>query len=365
VTAVLHAPPSDAYLATMVSVADSVAAADDLETTLDHIARSAAEVADGDAAGIFLIGPGNTLELRGSCALPLAYRRFLDRHPLMAVDRSEPVARSIADGRVVEAYDLAEAVDQVGWGSVGIAHRSLVSLPLSVDGEAVGAMVVYRAEPGPWSGADIETVTALAEHAATAIRIANLIERKDRQLEGLALVVRGLREQAHEHANRIHSVMGMLALGEQREARRFVDTLLADYHDSQASVAAGIQHRTLASLLLAEVKIAMQRGIRLKIDRRSRLTSLPARVGDAEAVVIVGHLLEHALNAIEEQTGDRRRVTFYAKSASDRMVLSTRDWGSGSPCLSRSVLIDAVAAVGGSVEFIPLPRGTLTRITAL
>jgi sensor histidine kinase regulating citrate/malate metabolism len=86
-------------------------------------------------------------------------------------------------------------------------------------------------------------------------------------------------------------------------------------------------------------------------------------VGDAEAVVIVGHLLEHALHAIEEQTGARRRITFTARSTSDGMVLTTRDWGGGSPCLSRSVLVDAVAAVGGSVEFTPLAQGTLTRIT--
>jgi sensor histidine kinase regulating citrate/malate metabolism len=222
---------------------------------------------------------------------------------------------------------------------------------------------VYRAVPTDWSQHQLDELSFFADHATSALRTTELIDRQERQLAALSRVVENLREQAHEHANRIHSVSGLLALGERKEARRFLAELLTDYQQFLRAVLVPIEDSTLAGLLVAETISANQRGISLKIDRRSRLRKLPARLTEADVITIVGQLLEHAMNGVSEMPPKRRRVTFAASSTADGgAVFRVRAWGA-SLTLGHAVLSDALAAVGGFISVEAVDQGSVTTAT--
>ena len=55
--------------------------------------------------------------------------------------------------------------------------------------------------------------------------------------------MRGLREQTHEHANQLHAVRGLLALGAPEEALRFVEDLETAHHVAYGSISSAIGSR--------------------------------------------------------------------------------------------------------------------------
>ena len=83
--------------------------------------------------------------------------------------------------------------------------------------------------------------------------------------------MRGLREQTHEHANRLHAIRGLLALGAPEEALQFLEQLETAHHVAYGRISGAIEQHVVAGLLLAETAIAQQRGIQLEIDDASRL----------------------------------------------------------------------------------------------
>lgn len=346
----------------MLAVSGRVAAGETLEDTLGHITRAAAEIADARAAAVLLVGPGRQLLLGNAWGLSAAYRREMQERLVRGIG---PSGLAVSQRRSIVVPDIATYPGLHMWREPAMreGYRSFVSTPLHFEDETVGVLNVYRTEAGPWPDIDLELLAFFADHAVTAIHIANLMERQDRQLHALERIVRGLREQTHEHANRLHSVSGLLALGDVDETRRFVAELLATHGQSYHAVVSGIEHATLAGLLLAEVMIASQRGISLKVDRRSRVRQLPAELGDAELVAIVGHMLEHSFEALAQVAGRRRRATFSATSSIAGVTFRVRDWGADRlPTLSYSLLVDAVSAVGGSVTVIREHVGETTTV---
>jgi GAF domain-containing protein len=366
----IHLVPDDAsvrdlrrsQLEAMLSVS-GIGAGESLDETLGRIARAAAGVVDARSAAILLVGPGRQLLLADAWGLSDSYRREMQERLVRGVG---PSGLAVSERRSIVVPDIVTYPGLRMWREPAIreGYRSFVATPLRIEGETVGVLNVYRSEAGPWPDHDLDVLAFFADHAVTAIRIANLVDRQDRQLQALERVVRGLREQTHEHANRLHGVSGLLALGEPAEAQRFIADLLATHGQSYHAVVSGIEHATLAGLIMAETMIAGQRGITVKIDRRSRVTALPAHLGDAELIAVVGHLLEQALEVLVKVPARRRRATFSVWGSRDGAVFKVRDWGTDRlPTLNYSLLVDAVGAVDGSVEVIHHAVGATTAVT--
>lgn len=249
-------------------------------------------------------------------------------------------------------------------------------VPLRADGEILGALVVERDDAGWWSDEDVALLRFLAEHAAGAVRAAQLVAAKDEQIRALHRLVRGLREQTHEHANRLHTIRGLLALGDAADAERFV-TALTDVHEAtRAAVTERIHDRTLAGLLLAELTIARQRGIPIELADDSHVDAIPT-VTESQLVTIVGNLLDNAVDAVAELAPDERRIVVRCVQDSGGTELSVTDTGPGMPEAARAralergfttkdghdgvglaLVADVVRAAGGRVEIASRPGET-------
>ncbi|MEV0174824.1 sensor histidine kinase [Streptomyces sp. NPDC050803] len=138
-----------------------------------------------------------------------------------------------------------------------------------------------------------------------------------------------LRSQAHEAANRLHTVVSLIELGRAEEA---VDFATAELELAQAltdQVVAAVSEPVLAALLLGKTAQANERGVELVVSEDSRLddgllpSSLPAR----DLVTILGNLIDNAVDAA--QGGVPARVTVTAYTEDGALVLRVSDTGEG------------------------------------
>ncbi|GAA4520297.1 sensor histidine kinase [Nonomuraea sp. C10] len=124
--------------------------------------------------------------------------------------------------------------------------------------------------------------------------------RLARELESTSSATEALRAQAHEFANRMHTVVGLLEMGEHDAAIAFITS-------TTPGVKAGelrerVQDPTLAALLLAKSAEAAERGARLVLSDDSTVPE--GALGDPQdAVLVVGNLVANAIDALDGRAG--------------------------------------------------------------
>ena len=284
---------------------------------------------------------------------------------------------------VISDLDTDPAIASWEWRDIAReeCYRAIVSLPLVPAGTVVGTLNLYRTEPGDWPDDQVQLLRFFAEHAASAVHTAKLLDERAKQVIALRRLVRALREQTHEHANRLHAVSGLLALGEVEEAREFLQVLTTTHTAVREALDTHIQLPTLAGLVLAETVVAAQREITLAIDESSYLRHLPASLTDTQAVTIVGNLLDNAFDAVGNMPPERRQVRLLIAGHDGRTVIEVSDRGEGLPSrdvalfdrgvstkaghegLGLALVREAVTAAMGTIEVQRDAEGSTFRVT--
>ncbi|MGW1891057.1 sensor histidine kinase [Streptomyces sp. NPDC002004] len=138
-----------------------------------------------------------------------------------------------------------------------------------------------------------------------------------------------LRSQAHEAANRLHTVVSLIELGRAEEA---VDFATAELELAQAltdQVVAAVREPVLAALLLGKAAQANERGVELVVSPDSRLDDgfLPSSLPPRDLVTVLGNLIDNAMDAA--QGTPRARVTVTARADDHGLLLRVADTGAG------------------------------------
>lgn len=333
----------------MLAVSRAVAHGGPLGEVLDVVAAAAASVVpDADRSSIILIeGRQHRFRLAGSFGLSDAYRLLLStgEAKLQPGEGPSGVAYETGAPAVIDDLDSDPRIATWTWRDIARKerYRAIVSLPLLADAVVVGTLNVYRTEPGPWSEEQVGVLAFFAEHAAGAVRTAQLLDERAKQLDALRRLVRVLREQTHEHANRLHAVAGLLALDELEEAKEFLHVLESSQAAIRQSLDARIHVPTVAGLVLAEAVVAAQRGIQLAVSDDSRLRELPPSVSDTQVVTVLGNLLDNAFDAVANMPPDRRTVALRLDDRHRAMTIEVTDHGAGLPADSRSIFDSGVS----------------------
>jgi GAF domain-containing protein len=365
----------------LLRVSEAAAFSAQLSDVLDVVVAEACHVTRAKAVSILLTAPGGGFRLVASRGLSGDYNRFLQSHFIShgrssaraAADRLKPVViDDVVHDRRINRPEARE------WKRFALReeYRALISVPLIVGSRSSGVLNLYRAEVGPWESAEIELAATFAQHAASAIDSARLIDSQRRQLEALERLVRVLRDQTHEYANRLHALSGLLALGKTGEAQSFLAQLMTLHHENHASVIERIHNPILAGLLLAQMSVARQRGVEVRLHRGTHLDSLPPSLGGAEAVTIVANLIENAVEAVAGLPASRRRVSVRIVQSAKNVSITVRDWGPGIDTheeelflrgrtskedhagIGLALVSEAAASANGSIEIRRLATGT-------
>ncbi|MEU6645900.1 sensor histidine kinase [Saccharomonospora sp. NPDC046836] len=159
------------------------------------------------------------------------------------------------------------------------AGRALVMnrMPIARDGRELGAVVTLR---------DRTELIALREELAASSRTTDT-----------------LRAQAHEFTNRLHTIAGLIELGEYHEARQYVNLVSRAHDEWHEQVSARIRDTAVAALLIAKASLAAEQNVGIRLTDDSGLDDVDEHLS-ADLVTVVGNLVDNALDALRGAGGD-------------------------------------------------------------
>jgi len=160
-------PKQALFTRTLVELADTLVADFDVVELLTRLADRCVEVLDVAAAGLMLVGPDGDLRVVASSSETM---RLLELFELQA--KEGPCLDCYRSGRPVLNQDLAlvnSRWPRFSGQAIGAGFRSVHALPMRLRGTVIGALNLFRAEPGEMHGADVDAAQALADVATIAI----------------------------------------------------------------------------------------------------------------------------------------------------------------------------------------------------
>ncbi|MCL6673966.1 ATP-binding protein [Streptomyces panaciradicis] len=170
--------------------------------------------------------------------------------------------------------------------------------------------------------------------AVATLRDRTELEQLGRELDSTRGLIDALRAQDHEHANRMHTLLGLLELEMYDDAVDFVGEVVGDHRATAEQVTEKIQDPLLAALLVGKATVAAERGVALWISDR---TWLPDRLVDPRGLVtVVGNLVDNALDAVAGTL--HARVEVELRTEGRTVVLTVRDTGPGIPAEQRELV---------------------------
>jgi GAF domain-containing protein len=151
----------------MVELADTLVDEFDIVELLTLLTDRCVEVLDVTAAGLMLVAPDGELRVMASSS---AAMRLLELFELQAAEG--PCLDCYRSGGPVVNQDLATVNGR--WPrfaaeALSQGFRSVHALPMRLRGTVIGALNLFRNEPGELDPADVDAAQALADVATIAI----------------------------------------------------------------------------------------------------------------------------------------------------------------------------------------------------
>src|SRR3954447_26819255 len=185
---------------------------------------------------------------------------------------------------------------------------------------SAGRVLVLNRLPIASRGRPIGSVTTLRDRT-------ELLELR-RELDLTRHVTDTLRAQAHEFSNRLHTIAGLIELGEADEAVRFVPRLSSSRSELSAAVTAAVRDPVMAALLIAKGSQAAEVGVDLRIGPDSALSVLSNGLS-TDVATVVGNLVDNAMDAAS--TSPQRWVEIGLGLVDGDVDVVVRDSGPGVP----------------------------------
>ncbi|TXS56974.1 ATP-binding protein [Streptomyces sp. t39] len=192
---------------------------------------------------------------------------------------------------------------------------------LGLGDDAVGRPVAELGLPAPLTGALLASEPRVDEVHLTADRIVvvntrpvvggeqrgTVVTLRDHtelqalsgELDSERGFTQALRSQAHEAANRLHTVVSLIELGRADEAVDFATAELELAQVLTDRVVGAVGEPVLAALLLGKTAQANERGVELVLTEDSRIDDhvLPDTLPPRDLVTVLGNLIDNAVDA--------------------------------------------------------------------
>ena len=181
-------------------------------------------------------------------------------------------------------------------------------------------LVVLNRVPIRSRGREIGSVTTLRDRTE--------LSSLERELGATRTATDTLRAQAHEFANQLHVISGLIQIGEYDSVVQFVNGATVDRTRLNDEVTGRIHDPALAALLIAKSSLATERGVALQLDPASALRPVSDELS-RDLATVAGNLVDNAFDAV---TGlPEASVRVLVEDNGDQVTVTVRDNGPGIP----------------------------------
>ena len=245
--------------------------------------------------GILAVDPRGRITLLNSSARELV--------KVLGDVRGEPVEHFVPDTRLPEVISSGKPqydVEMVLRETRVMANR----IPIRLRGKVVGAVASFR---------DMTEIQTLAE-----------------EVTGVKMYLEALRVQHHEFRNKLQTISGLVQLGEKERVLDFIDDVVGGQKSLASLVTERIKNPEVGGILLGKMGRARELGISFILDPSSfcgrDLGSPPQTL-----VIILGNLLENAMEAVRFLPPERRTLRFTLYDGPEEIFIEVEDSGPGIP----------------------------------
>jgi two-component system CitB family sensor kinase len=165
-------------------------------------------------------------------------------------------------------------------GSAGIEQDAVVIRS--------GRVLVLNRMPVRHAGRELGSVTTLRDRTQLA------------ELESEIGAFRGttdlLRAQTHEFANQLHTISGLIQIGDYEEVVSYVDSLTQGRAAIDLTVSRRVLDRSIAALLVAKSAVAAERKVALRVTDRTHLDPLEPQSA-FDLATVLGNLIQNGIDA--------------------------------------------------------------------
>ncbi|MFI5719323.1 ATP-binding protein [Nocardia sp. NPDC051750] len=296
----------------------------------DRFAAQLPAVLGVAAAGLFVAAVGSMLLNR---RLRRQTRGLAPAQLWAMYEHHDAVLHAVHEGLMVfgPADDRAEVVNDEARRLLDLPDGPVTraDLPASFrhrDRETVRDETHVTADRVLLVNQDVVDLGSRASGTVTTIRDHTELRTVLGELDTVRSFAESLRAQAHESANRLHTVITMVELGRYREAVEFAT---AEIELSQALIdrlMAEVGDPVLVALLLGKVNQAAERDVELTVTADTALDSVTP-LTSREAVSLVGNLIDNAIDAATGSADAWVEVT--ARADATALTVRVADSGPG------------------------------------
>ncbi|MFI6294755.1 ATP-binding protein [Nonomuraea sp. NPDC050790] len=264
-------------------------------------------------------------------------------------EHREAMLHGIAEGVVaLDVQHRLTLVNDVGRTLLGLPERSvgrsLAALGirdrlhdvLTSAGEARDEIVIHRGRvlvlnrmAITGGGRRLGTVTTLRDRTELA--------QLERELGSFRSSTELLRAQAHEFANQLHVISGLIQVKEHDEVVSYIRALREHRESLDHHLPSLVRDTAVAALLTAKYSLAAERRVQLRLSERTALDRLDPRDA-ADVATVTGNLVDNAIDAAGAAAGDEAWVEVELRQDASSVEIVVRDSGPGvAPELAREV----------------------------
>jgi len=143
---------------------------------------------------------------------------------------------------------------------------------------------------------------------------------------GVDSLTDALRAQAHEFANRLHTIAGLVQMGRGEEAMKLIAQTSGVHQELTEALLERVGDPVLGALLLAKAAIATERGIELRVSDHTVMSR--SSLASEDLITLLGNLIDNAFDAAAASEGQRWVSVSVTEHGTD-VVMQVHDSGPG------------------------------------
>ena len=244
-------------------------------------------------------------------------------------EHHDAILHSVSEGLVVLDRDRVVLVNDEARRLLGLAPGRVTQadLPEFLRAYAPGARDEVHVTEDRVLVVNRSPVANSAHSEVVTVRDRTELQGALGELSSLQILTDSLRAQAHEAANKLHTVITMVEMGKPDDAVRFATEELALSQRLVDRLSHDVGEPALVALLLGKTAQADERGIALTITEDTHLpadTDVP--LSAQEMITVLGNLIDNAMDACDR---DDPWVEVTVSLEGTELLMRVADSGSG------------------------------------